>query len=224
MDWERIKTYFLENKLQMILSLMGLFLLVMGMGVVLLGQKDSRSSVEVISTDSPSDKVSEGQVVVVDVEGAVERPGVYELSVGARVDDALTAAGGFSEDADRIWVRRFVNLAQEIPDGTKIYIPVEGEAHNNDTSKANNYQLPISNDQGGVVVGTATIGLGSEAVGKVDINTASASELDALWGIGKKRAEAIISNRPYSSIEELKSRARIPSNVFDRIKEEVAVY
>ena len=68
------------------------------------------------------------------------------------------------------------------------------------------------------------IGLGAETVGKVNVNTASAQELDALWGIGEKRSAAIISNRSYSSTEELMTKAGIPKNVFERIKDEVVVF
>ena len=118
-------------------------------------------------------------------------------------------------------MKRFINLAQRIPDGAKIYIPTMGEADNNNpisTNNTNKYQLPMTNDGMGMGV------LGAETTtGLVNINTASKSELDSLWGIGEKRAEAIIANRPYSNVEELKAKAGIPANVFDRIKSEVGI-
>jgi len=62
------------------------------------------------------------------------------------------------------------------------------------------------------------------STGKVNINTASVSELDSLWGVGEARAEAIVAARPYSSIEELASKANIPSNVMDKIRDEITVF
>jgi competence protein ComEA len=59
---------------------------------------------------------------------------------------------------------------------------------------------------------------------KVNINSASASELDSLWGIGEKRAAEIVDNRPYSSIEELLTRKIIPSNVYEKIEDEISVF
>ena len=213
---ERWKEYFEENKLQFGLALSGLFLLVVGMGVFLAGRRSPESSVEILSTD---ESTSHPDTIIVDVAGAVENPGVYDLSLGARVDDALTAAGGFSEEADRVWVRRFVNLAQKVPDGAKVYIPAKGEADSNEQIAKS--QVPITND---IVAGAATIGLGAETVGKINVNSASAQELDVLWGIGEKRAQAIIANRPYSSIEELRTKAGIPSNVYERIQAEITTY
>jgi len=200
---------------------------VVGAGLLLLGgvtlfrdQLGRQSSVEIISSGEATSAAST-KTIWVDVEGAVVNAGVYELSMDARVNEALTAAGGMNGDADRIWVKRFINLAQRIPDGAKIYIPTMGETYNNDQLPIN--QLPISNNAG-QTMGVMTGGLlGEEQNGVVNINTASKSELDSLWGIGEKRAEAIIANRPYSNVEELKEKAGIPANVFDRIKSEVGI-
>jgi len=60
--------------------------------------------------------------------------------------------------------------------------------------------------------------------GMININTASASELDSLWGIGESRADSIIANRPYGNVDELESKAGVPSNVMERIKDQVSVY
>ena len=147
--------------------------------------------------------------MIVDVSGAVERPGVYQLPNSARINDALVAAGGFSQGADRVWVTRYLNLAQVVPDGAKIYIPVSGE----DSSKVNS-------SSGGKVAG-AVIGAGQPDL--ININTATSQELDSLWGIGEVRARDIVSNRPYQNIEELKSKAGIPENVFERIKGQITL-
>lgn len=214
---EKWREYMKENLIQVGLVGVGFVLLVAGLGVVLIGQVGDDSSVEIIPVGNNEEGVMSNDKIVVDVAGAVETPGVYELSEDSRVNDALTAAGGFAKDADRIWVRRFVNLAQKVPDGAKLYIPTEGEAGE---AASNSGSPGIS----GNVAGVATIGLGQETSGKININSASTSELDSLWGIGEKRAADIISNRPYSSVEELLTKAGIPKNVYERIKDEVAAF
>lgn len=148
------------------------------------------------------DRISEEQIVV-DVAGAVERPGVYRLPAGSRVGDALVAAGGLASPADREWVARTLNLASEVKDGGKIYIPRRDESG----SRGSGDRTPEG-----------------QGTGLVNINTAGVGELTGLWGIGEARAGAIVANRPYSATEELVSRAKIPQSVYDKIKDKVAVY
>jgi len=199
--------YWRENKIQVVLGLLGLFFLGCGIAAIFSGRNGSESSVEIISVDESTSEG--GNLIVVDVAGAVESPGVYKLEDGARINDALVKAGGFAKDADRIWVRRFVNLAQIIPDGSKLYIPAQGEM--------------VDGDSGGSGGGDSSGVLGS-SVGMINVNTASISQLDGLWGIGEARAKSIVEARPYSSIEEIKSKAQIPSNVFEKIKDQISVF
>lgn len=135
--------------------------------------------------------------IFVDVGGAVERPGVYELGSGARVKDALAAAGGLAKDADREYVSKNMNLAAPIVDGTKVYVLEIGEI-----------------GERGEIGGANTI----------NINTAGAGELEKLKGIGEVRAKAIIDNRPYSSVGELKSKGVLGEKMFENIKEQISVY
>ena len=104
-------------------------------------------------------------MVVVHVAGAVARPGLYELAAGARVADALEAAGGPAADAD---VDR-VNLAQPLVDGSRLSVPRMGESTEPPTALAG--PTPTSPDE------TAT---GSDATREspVDLNTADLAELD----------------------------------------------
>jgi len=132
--------------------------------------------------------------------GAVMQPGVYELPSASRLKDLLARAGGLSASADREWIEKNLNLAQKLEDAQKVYIPSQMETE-------------------GEVAGEETV-----VSGKININTASASELDTLWGIGEARAKAIIDNRPYSSVDELQTKKVIPSNVFERIKDEITVF
>lgn len=202
--------FFEEHRTSFLLGLVGLFLLGVGvLSTVVVGLNQSKPAVEIIPAEEA--ELSQVEEIVVDVAGAVEKPGVYRLSAGSRINDALVAAGGLSADADRVKVERYINLAQKLNDGIKIYIPSVGE------QEAVGAVSSAYSGVEGSVIGTST-------QGKVDINTASAQDLDALWGIGEKRAAAIIENRPYGDIREIETRAGIPRNVFERIKDKISVY
>jgi competence protein ComEA len=123
--------------------------------------------------------------VSVHVAGAVGRPGVYELDSGARVEAAIAAAGGAVGDADP----NALNLAAELIDGTRVYVPIIGEA------------LPEDLGLSGVN------GPSALPAGPVDLNRATIAELDALPGIGPATASAIVSDRemngPFLTVDEL---------------------
>ena len=124
--------------------------------------------------------------IVVQVSGAVVQPGVYEFAEGARLADALARAGGALLEAD---VSR-VNLAGRVADGTAVYIPLRGES-------------PAGPPDVGVAGGPSVAA--QSAV--VDINRASATELEALPGIGPATAAALVRYRsahgPLRSLEDL---------------------
>jgi len=191
--WERYK-------LPIVLGLVGLILVGIGtLSVLLLGQKET--AIEIL----PAEEVAEKATIFVDLQGAVEKPGVYELSGDSRLNDLLILAGGLSASADREWVERNLNLAQKLVDGGKLYVPRESER--------------VKEQESEKVAGSSAV-----VAGRININSAPASELDSLWGIGEKRAQAIIEGRPYQSIEELLNRKIIPQNVYERIKDEISVY
>ena len=187
---------------------MGLLGLVLaGIGVFIFQiDKNSQPTVEIISPTEPENKA----VILVDIEGAVEKPGVYELTAAARVNDLLVKAGGLSALADRDWAVKNLNLAQTLVDGAKIFIPTQKEIQ----------------QFGGVALtsGAQVAGTSANMTGLININTASVSQLDSLWGIGEARAQAIISSRPYQKIEELTTKAKIPKNVFEAIKYKITLY
>lgn len=147
--------------------------------------------------------------VAVDVEGAVLRPGVYTLSPGSRLKDALIAAGGLSEDADRQLIAKQLNMAVKVTDGAKVYIPKIGDS--------------ASGSSGGT--GTADTGqtLGA-TTGLININTATAESLDNLPGVGQVTAQKIINARPYGSVEELLSKKVVSNSVYQKIKEKISVF
>lgn len=122
--------------------------------------------------------------VVVSVVGPVVRPGLVTLPAGSRVADAVAAAGGLLPDADPA----SVNLAAIVPDGAQIVVGVPGAA--------------VGSDGGGVPAGSA-FGPG----GRVDLNAATAEDLDALPGIGPVLAQRIVDHRtrhgPFRSVDQL---------------------
>lgn len=148
--------------------------------------------------------------LVVEVAGAVVNPGVYRFSTGDRIEDALVASGGLSEDADKGWMEKVLNRAAKLSDGQKIYIPKTGE------KLSANY----SNSSGGIGSDSG----GSASVSTVNINSASQKELESLWGIGPVYAQNIIEHRPYSSVEELLTKKIIKQNVYDRNKDLLTIY
>jgi competence protein ComEA len=146
--------------------------------------------------------------LVVDVQGAVVRPGVLHLPGGSRIGDAIAAAGGFGPRVAADRVGRELNLAALLRDGDQIVVP--------------------SRDDTGSAVGSAGPGRSSvpPVTGPIDLNRATASELDTLPGIGPVTANKIVSAReeqPFASVDELRSRKIVGAATFDKIKELVAV-
>ncbi len=192
------------------------FLLV---GVILLGfgvyfAKDSTepdTKVEVLERGDGSSS-PESEDIVVEVVGAVVSPGVYKFKNGQRIEDALIAAGGISADADREWIERFLNRAAKVSDGQKILIPREIQQSDG---------LTASDE--GVYQNGSTV-QGSVADNLVNINTATASQLESLWGIGPVYAQNIIEQRPYSTVEELLTKKILKTNVYERNKEYLTIY
>lgn len=139
--------------------------------------------------------------IYVDIEGAVMAPGVYTLPVGARLKDLLVAAGGYSEKADRDYAEKNLNLAQPLKDGQKVYLP-----ETNNTPSAPGY---------------TEAKYGSKVV---NVNTATAAELDTLWGVGPARAAAVIQNRPYSTLDELVTKGGLTKQILEKNQGVVELY
>ena len=176
--------------------LVGIFLVAIGAGLFFF--KNSGSDGDDIQIISSVEQNAASQEVVVHMDGAVARPGVYKLSSGARINDAIAAAGGLTTEADETRI----NLAAKVADGQKIYIWAVGQK------------------DGGMVGGTAGVSVSA----LVNINTASESELDKLPGVGPVTAGKIIASRPYSALEDLKTRKVVSASVFEKIRDLITVY
>lgn len=142
--------------------------------------------------------------LVVQAAGAVGRPGVYRLPAGSRVDDLVRAAGGAAPDAD---VDR-VNLAAPVADGERVWVPRRGELAPPDVvaGAGGGTAPPGSGPAGGGPSGGGSPGeTGAPSV--VNLNTATAEELDTLPGVGPATATAILAYRdehgPFGSVDEL---------------------
>ena len=142
--------------------------------------------------------------LVVDVRGAVAKPGVYTLPAGSRVQDALAQAGEPLPNAET----RSFNLARKLNDGEQIYVPLIGEAT----------AVPPTPAKGGPSTAAT-----KTPMGKININTASLEELDLLPGIGPAIAQRIIDyrneNGVFKQFEDLKKVRGIGDALFGQIKD-----
>lgn len=159
--------------------------------------------------DGSSAKSSSAAEVYVDVDGAVVRPGVYRLKDGARVSQAIDAAGGLTAEADVTGLNR----ASKITDGQKIYVPTVGEQQ-------------AAAAVGGADSAAVASGAGSSS-GLVNINTASAAELQTLSGIGPSMAQSIIDERTqngaFASVDDLMRVSGIGEKKLAKIKDCICV-
>ena len=179
------------------------------------GEEDESPSSTEEDTLAEKD-AAEPEELLVDVGGAVAAPGVVRVAAGARVTDAVAAAGGLTAEADTATL----NLAAKLEDGQKVYVPTAGET------------MPAaagggSADAGGAAGGAGSAGAGGATSGLVNINTASADELDALPGVGPATAQAIIderdSNGAFTSAEDIMRVSGIGEKKFAKLKSSICV-
>jgi len=191
---QKLLSFLKQNLLFVILFLAGFVFLFYGL-MSFLGASNNQDQVEISTQESkPESKIS------VDVEGAVFKPGVYEILSSGRTQDALIAAGGLNDLADRDWVAKNLNLAARLTDGAKLYIPKVGE------------QISMRNST-----------VASNVDSFININTADTASLDTLPGVGKVTAEKIINGRPYATTEDLVAKKILGAAAFEKIKDKISV-
>jgi len=154
--------------------------------------------------DSPQEasRSASTKKIYIDVGGAVKKPGIYALDQGSRVSAALEKASGFSNQASADYISFQLNLAKKLSDEEKIYIYSESEF------KQQNQKTNASS------VGSTSATNGD----LISINNASQSELEDLDGVGEKRANDIVSARPYTSIEDLLTKKILSQTIFEQNK------
>jgi competence protein ComEA len=197
MNWGK----WVEGKEQsLFLALVGLVLIGVGVLWWKLGSLQ-QDKIEILESEPSIEEGVGGGDLTIDVAGAVIKPGVYKLKSGTRIVDALEMAGGISQEADQVWMEKYLNRSERLKDGTKLYIPKRNE------------KISESKEEDVVMRG-----------GKVNINTASQSELEALPGIGEVTAGKVVSGRPYGSVNELMDKKVVTNKQWEQIKELIAVW
>lgn len=169
-----------------------------------------QAEVAAVSMDSSTEKEVnkeeplEQDLITVDVKGAVKSPGIYDLPVGSRVNDAVQKAGGLTEQADS----KSLNLAQKVSDEALVYVPTKGE------------------ESASQQTGSGTASSTSKEK-KVNLNKASLEELKQVKGLGGKRAQDIIDHREangkFKSVDELKKVSGIGAKTIEKLKDYVTV-
>ncbi|WP_049945373.1 helix-hairpin-helix domain-containing protein [Butyrivibrio sp. AC2005] len=184
---------------------------------------DNGNAASEISVAAKVEEPTRPETIMVHVCGAVLCEGVYELPAGSRVVDAIKAAGGFMQDADS----EFVNQALILEDGVKIKIPTTEETLTAGTAGVSDEMNPGSDTAGITGMSTTDESSSSENGGKVNINTATESELCTIPGIGPGRAKNIISYREekgkFGTIEDIKKVSGIKDKFFSKIKDHITV-
>ena len=206
-DRREISRFLREHK--EILKKAGIVVLVIVLGLVVSmikngGQEEANAQAEeaTVSTEETA------AMIYVDVGGEVKDPSVVELPDGSRVTDAITAAGGLTEQADLT----DINRAAFVSDGEKIYIPSQ-------VSELEDDGLSVGEGGGG---GTA-----KSSDGRININTADSTQLQELTGVGPATAEKIIDYRKqngrFQSIEDIKNVSGIGDKTYEKLKDHIKV-
>lgn len=214
-----------KQKFILILSaiiVLGLF----GLYLYTSNKNDGYNYDNIISEDSIENNAEETQetkenetrenTIVVHITGAIKNEGIVEVPENSRIKDIVDEAGGLTEDADLT----NVNLAYKVKDGQKIYIPRKSDMENNEE------ETIITSENGEDII----VDYGEEENvnnGKININTATKTELEGLNGIGEGTADKIIeyreANGKFNSIEEIKNVSGIGDAKYENIKNDICV-
>lgn len=196
------------------LIIISVILLAMGTGFFIRKNRSGPTEILTLATAVPTpaetqiaETPSPVPTIWVYVVGEVKQPGVYALSSGAMVSEAIEAAGGFTEQGDT----EAINLVAILGENTMIKIPAKGERIADSTW----------------LISGSTSDQTAQSAGKININTASQEELCTLSGIGENTAKKIISYReskgPFQTIEDIMNVPGIKESKFEAIKEDICV-
>ena len=198
-----------KYRYHILLILLGLVLI--GGGFIFLKKSFGVPSTKVEILQSAQSIEGDGEITA-EISGAVINPGVYKLKNGSRIDDLLITAGGFSEDADRVWAGKYLNRAAKLTDGQKVYVISLSEQSESSSAKSGGGYQTISSN------------FSSDSNKFININSASVSELDSLSGIGPVYAQKIVEHRPYSKTEDLVTSGVITQTLYENIKNSITTY
>ncbi|HFI2432416.1 TPA: helix-hairpin-helix domain-containing protein [Streptococcus suis] len=169
-------------------------------------QLERTSSSSELVEETGTEVSEEPSQLVVDVKGAVAKPGLYTLEEGSRVNDAVEAAGGLTSQADP----KSINLAQKLSDEAVVYV----------ASKDENISVVAS-----TTASSAMSQEGNES--KVNLNTATEVDLQTISGIGAKRAADIIAyreaNGSFKTVDDLNNVSGIGDKTMESIRPYVTV-
>lgn len=196
-----------NNKKIIVYILIGIVVVIAGIKLIdiyYLNNNEEITIQNILTTEDEPEKI-ENETIKVYVTGEVKNQGVIELEQGSRIVDAIEKAGGQTEEANL----KNVNLAYELEDGQKIYIPNKSEENTNE----------ITDD--------GVTGIDSKENDTININKADEKELQELNGIGESLASSIIKyredNGKFKNIEDLKNVPGIGESKFSNIKEKIKV-
>lgn len=153
-------------------------------------------------------KAAQAKTVRVQVSGAVLEPGIYDVPASCRVEEAIAAAGGLTENADS----ERVNLVRKVRDGMQIRVPVQKAARTSRTQRKNAQAKSSLGESASGKYGSAKAGSGrnSSMIQRVRINSASAGELQQLPGIGPALAKRIVETRSGGRFNSADDLLRVP--------------
>lgn len=161
--------------------------------------------------EQPKSAKTEQQKITVDVSGAVNQPGVYELMEGQIIEDAINMANGLADTADLMLMAKIINRAALVQNHSKIYIPIIGDTAASISTTEN----------------TPNTSTNSSLSSIININTASANELDRLSGIGPIIANRIIDYRQkhgaFKRKEDIVKVSGIGSAMYAKIKDRITI-
>lgn len=190
--------------------IMGLtILIILGGGIYWWGAQNKQKRVEDVflqesTSESTIETTNGSYTLLVDIKGAVNSPGVYEIQDGDRMQDAIQLAGGLSKEADD----RQINLSEKVADQQLIYIPKKGEKL---TEQSQGQQQNNS----------------EQTSEKVNLNTADKTQLQTLSGIGEKKAEEIINYREengrFKTINDLTKVTGIGEKTVEKLKNSITI-
>lgn len=196
---------------------------------LLTGFKNNKPEIieEVSNLEEVKEDIKEVKKIKVEIKGAVNSPGVYEIDENSRVIDVINISGGFTEDANI----DLINLSKKLEDEMVIIIYTNYEIMTYKESKVKTEYVYIEVDSCPDKVNNACIKeytneSNSEINGLINLNIASLEELTSLTGVGESKAKAIIeyrNNSKFKSIEEIKNISGIGESLFEKIKENITV-